>query len=63
MDKLTNEMIKDLAIRSLRMLMRMDIYQKCFCFLIWMYLLKHLQRMILKIRLICPRTSWEMENM
>lgn len=30
---------------------------KCFCFLIWMYLLKHLQRMILKIRLICPRTS------
>ncbi len=47
----------------LRMLMRMDIYQKCFCFLIWTYLLKHLPRMILKIRLICPRTSWEMENM
>lgn len=46
-----------------RMLMRMDIYQRCFCFLIWTYLLKHLQRMILKIRLICPKTSWEMENM
>ena len=46
-----------------RMLMRMDIYQRCFCFLIWTYLLKHLQRMILKIRLICPKTYWEMENM
>ncbi len=39
------------------------IYERCFCFLIWTYLLKHLQRMILKIRLICPKTSWEMENM
>ena len=39
------------------------MYQRCFCFLIWTYLLKHLQRMILKIRLICPKTSWEMENM
>ena len=30
-------------------------YLQVFCFLIWTYLLKHLQRMILKIRLICPK--------